>query len=608
MTTTPPLKRADVPLEQTWSRESVFESWEAFQQELDDIAASLPGLGKFAGRLAESATVVAEWLDTYSQIRGRISRLGVFTRMATAVDTNDVEAKAKLGQVTSLQSKFNATAAFAEPELLTLGEKLLDWAQWEPELNKYTHYFENLLRQQPHTLSPDMEKLLGMLQDPFAGTFQTYGQLTNTDMKFPDALDSEGQLHSVAQAIIPPIGIQSRDRVLRRNAWENFCDQHRAMENTLANNLITSVKQHIFLARARGYGSVLESRLAPSNLPVEVFHNLVDTFKANLPVWHRYWAAKRKALGVDQLHPYDIWAPIIEDEPELTYRGVVDWLCAALEPLGADYVNTLRCGALEERWVDYAQNEGRGQGAFSNSVHGNHPFVFNTFNGSVEAMSVLAHELGHSMHSYLTGHNQPEIYNGFGASGKSSAVAETASNFHQAMLRAYLREAKADDKNFQLALIDEAMFNFHRYFFIMPTLARFELEVYTRAERDQPLNATILNDIMRELYAEDYGDTMTDDPDRTAITWGQFLHLYIPYYSFQYSVGISAANSLAERILDGKSDAVSNYLAMLKAGWSMHAPDLFKLAGVDMTQPETVKKTFSVLERLVEQLETLVEV
>jgi oligoendopeptidase F len=599
-------KRADVPLEQTWNRESVFQSWDEFQQELDNIVAGLPDLEKFSGRLGESSAVIAEWLEAYTQTGRRIGRLMTFVRMASAVDTNDAEAKAKLGQVMSLLGRFNAAGAFAEPELLTLDDKLRQWARQDPRLNIYMHYFDNLLRQRLHTQSPDVEKVLGMLQDPFGGPFQTYSELTNTDMKFRDALDSSGQTRSVTQGIMPPSNIQSHDRVLRRNAWESFYDQHLAMQNTLASNLITNIKQHVFLARVRGYGSVLEARLAPANLPVEVFHNLIDTFKANLPVWHRYWEARRKALGVDQLHPYDIWAPLAEDAPQLSYAQAVQWICAGLGPLGSDYVNVLRRGALEERWVDYAQNEGRRQGAFASAAYATHPFVFNTFDGSLGAMSVLAHELGHAMHSYLMNANQPEIYNGY-SSGSSSSVAETASNFHQAMVRAYLREAKADDKSFQLTLISEAMGNFHRYFFIMPILARFELEVYSRAERDQPLNAAIFNDIMRRLFTEGYGDTMTDDADRTAITWGQFLHLYMPYYSFQYSVGISAAHALAGGILAGNEGAVADYLGMLKAGWSLYAPDLFKLAGVDMTHPEPVIKTFGVLERLVEQLESLVE-
>jgi oligoendopeptidase F len=445
-----------------------------------------------------------------------------------------------------------------------------------------------------------------MVQDAFAGTFQTYHEIVSSDMRFPPAKDSADNSHVVSQAIVPPTGIQSHDRILRRTAWESFCDEHRAMQNTLASNLITSVKQHVFLARARGYSSVLESRLAPANLPVDVFHTLIETFESNLPVWHRYWEAKRNALKVDQLHPYDTWAPIVDDEPRITYQQAIDWICAGLSPLGEEYVNILRRGCLEERWVDYAQNEGRLQGAFSCPVHDSHPFVFNTFDGSLMAMSVLAHELGHAMHRYNMHQYQPEIYNGFFAAGASSSIDETASNLHQALTRAYLMKEKADDKRFQLALINEAMFNFHRYFFVMPTLARFEFEVYSRAEQDKPLNADILNAIMGEKFADGYGNTMTDDPNRTETTWGQYLHLYMPYYSFQYSVGISAAHTLAGDILAGDETAINNYLAFLRAGWSKYAPDLFKLAGVDMTTSHPIVKTFAVMENLVERLENLV--
>lgn len=606
MNVTTPLKRGDIAREQTWNRESVFASWEAFQSELDAIMALLPALEQFTGTLGDSPETLLNYLEAYTRLRRRAYRLATYTNLATAVDTTDAEAKAKRGQVMGLLGKLNAATAFAEPELLKLDEQLLAWAVQESRLTIYTQYFSNLLRQKQHKLSPDVEKVLGLLADPFGGTFQTYRELVNTDMKFPQALDSAGSVHPVAQAIVPPTGIQSHDRTLRRSAWESFCDMHRAMENTLASNLITSVKQNVFLARVRGYGSVLESRLDAANLPLAVFHTLIDTFKANLPVWHRYWAAKRKALGVDQLHPYDIWAPLVDDAPRISYAQAVEWICTGLEPLGADYVDILRRGATDERWVDYAQNAGRMQGAFASSAYDTHPFVFNTFDGSLMAMSVLAHELGHAMHSYLMNVHQPEIYNGFMATGASSSVAETASNFHQAMVRAHLMRAKADDRSFQLALIDEAMFNFHRYFFIMPTLARFEYEVYARAERDQPLNAAVLNQIMREMFAEGYGDTMTDDPERTATTWGQFLHLYMPFYTFQYSVGISAAHALAEGILDGKPGAVERYLGMLRAGWSQYAPDLFTQAGVDMTQPEPIEKTFGVMAKLVERLETLV--
>ena len=600
------LKWTDVPKEQTWNRESVFESWDDFQAEFDAVAEKIPSLAKFSGRLSDSPQVLLDYFNLLYPLLRRAGRLSVFLGLANAVDTSDAVAKSKAGQLSSLFGQIAATTAFAEPEMLQIGETLLTWADENDDLAIYKHYFDNLLRQKPYSQTPEVERLLGMVQDVFAGPFQTYGELVNTDLKFPKAKDSQGIEHRVAQAIVPPTGIKNPDRVLRKDAWEKFADGHKGVENTLASNLITNMKQQVFMARARGYDSVLDSQLVPSNLPTQVFHTLVDTFEANISVWHRYWEAKRKALKVDTLHPYDIWAPITDNPPNISYEQAIDFISTGLEPMGDDYVSVLRKGALEDRWVDYAQNEGRAQGAFASASYDCHPFIFNTFDGSLTSMSVLAHELGHAMHSYWMDMHQPEVYNGYFADGTSASAAETASNFHQAMVRAYLMDAKADDKHFQLALIDEAMFNFHRYFFVMPTLARFEKECYERLENNQPLNAEILNEITSRLYGEGYGDTMTDDPQRTATNWMQYQHVYVPFYTFQYSVGLSAAHALAGNILDGQPNAAENYKRFIGAGWSQYAPDLFKLAGVDMTQAEPVEQTFAVLEGLVERLEALV--
>lgn len=606
MTSPTILKRADVPKEQTWNRESVFATWDEFQAEYDSIAEKVPELTQFKGQLAESPEKLLEYFDLSFSLRRRLGRLYNYVGLATAVDTSDDIAKSQSGQVMSLFGQMAALSAYAEPEMLELGDTLLEWAEQNPDMAIYKHYFDDLLRQQKYTQSPEVERLLGMVQDAFSGPYTTYGELANTDLKFPDALDSQGNPQRVAQDIVPPTGIKSTDRELRRDAWQKFCDGHKAVENTMASNLISNCKQNLFMARARGYDSVLESQLMPSNLPVEVFHNLVNTFKANTSVWHRYWEAKRKALGLDSIQPYDIWAPLTDNPPNISYQTAIDWIVASVEPLGDDYVNVLQRGATTDRWVDYAQNEGRMQGAFSSAVYDCHPFIFNTFDGSLQAMSVLAHELGHSMHGYWTDKYQPEVYNGYFANGASASAAETASNFHQAMLRGYLLNQNTDDKDFQLALIDEAMFNFHRYFFIMPTLAQLELEVFSKLENNEPVTVGMLNEIMSRLYADGYGDTMTDDPERTATTWMQFQHLYMPYYTFQYSVGISAAHAFAGNILDGKEGASQNYLNFIGAGWSAYAPDLFQLGGIDMTSPEPIEQTFAVLEKLVERLESLV--
>jgi oligoendopeptidase F len=333
-----------------------------------------------------------------------------------------------------------------------------------------------------------------------------------------------------------------------------------------------------------------------------VFHTLIDTFKKNLPTWHRYWDVKRRALGYDTIHPYDIWAPLTTKEPTISWEQAIEWICDGMKPLGDVYVNAFRQGCLQERWVDRAVNKGKRQGAFSYGTYDTFPFIMMSYSDDLSSLSTLAHELGHSMHSYLSNKNQPEIYSGY-----SMFVAEVASNFNQAMTRAHLFEVKKDDRDFQLALIAEAMDNFHRYFFIMPTLARFEYEVHEMVNNGKPVTAETLNNLMADLYAEGYGDTMTDDRERTSITWAQFGHLYVAYYTFQYATGISAAHALADKVRNGGATAAENYLEFLSSGSSVYPLDALKIAGVDMTTPEPIEKAFEVLSGLVDRLESLIE-
>ncbi|HRJ41388.1 MAG: oligoendopeptidase F [Caldilineaceae bacterium] len=598
MTQQPTLLRKDAPLESTWDVDSVFPSWDGWQSEFEALKADLPALTAFAGRLAEGPAKVATWLEAYSAYRRRALRLQLYPYMHTVVDTNDVTAKGKLGQASGLMAQFGAATAFAEPELMALGDRLREWAQTEPGLALYAHYFDDLLRQKAHRRSGEVEEILGMLSDPFRTVFQTFSELTNSDLKFADATDSQGAAHPVRQTTLPPTGIQSRDRTQRRTAWESFSDGHMAMQNTLASNYITHVKQSVFTARARKYDSVLASMLEPFNTPLSVFHTLLETFQKHLPVWHRYWEAKRRILGVETIHPWDIWAPMASEPVRVEYRQAVEWLIESLRPLGSGYTDVLRLAAGEERWVDWSPNAGKRQGAQSLRAKNIHPFLWLSYQSDLPSASFLAHELGHSMHSHFADSAQPELYADY-----SMTAAETASNFNQALLRAYLLAEKPNDANFQLALIDEAMITFHRYFFIMPTLARFELAVYTQAEKSQPLTAHFFNDLCADLFAEGYGDALTDDRARTASTWSQFLHLYMPYYTFQYSVGISAAHAIAEGISSGAEGAAERYLGFLSAGSSLYPKELFALAGVDLTSPEPVEKTFAVLGGMVERLE-----
>jgi oligoendopeptidase F len=390
------------------------------------------------------------------------------------------------------------------------------------------------------------------------------------------------------------------DRELRRTAYEGFSSTYLGMQNTLTSNLATNIKSLVFRMRARRHNSCLEASLFQDNLPVEVFHNLVDTFKKNLPTWHRYWAVRRRALGFDNLQPYDIWAPLTHNPPKVSYEQAVDWVCEGLKPLGDDYAETIRRGCLEQRWVDVYPNVGKWDGAFSFGAPGTYPFILLNYDETLFGMSVFAHELGHSMHSYLTWQNQPMIYSEY-----PTFAAEIASNFHQAMVRAYLLENN-QDRDFQINMIEEAMSNFHRYFFIMPTLARFELEIYGREERGEGLAAEDMNRIMADLFAEGYGDEMSYDRDRIGITWATFPHMYMNYYVFQYATGIAGAHAFADRILKGVTGAAEAYLGFLKSGSSRYVLDTIRDAGVDLSTPEPVEAAFRILSSLVDRLDVLI--
>jgi len=525
--------------------------------------------------------------------------------MSICVDVNDTVAKGYLGQATSLNGQFQTKAAFAEPEILALGEVVFEWAAASPALAVYRHYFEGLVRLKPHKRSQEVEELLGMLTDPFSGIERTIHELTNADLKFVVAVDAQGETYPVSHTTTKPIGIRSVDSVLRKSAWESFADGYLAMENTLATAYLTLLKRWLFEARTRGYESILELKLAPTNTPLAIFHTFIETFRENLPVWHKYWAVKGKILGQERCHPYDVWAPIVKNPPVIPYGQAVDWICQAMQPLGDDYVTLMRRGCLEDRWVDWAPNAGKRQGAAASAMVKNKPpFIFMTYDDSVKAMSVLAHELGHAMKSYLTYQNVPPVYRGPGV--VSATVHETTAIFNQALLRAYLKAAKGDDPVFQIALIDEAISDFHLYFFTMPTLARLEYAVCSRLEAGKPVTVHDLKSLMKQYYAEGYGDTMTDDPERTAITWAQYQHLVIsPFMTFQYGIGISAAMALANGVLAGQAGATENYLNFLKVGGSRDTLDLFNLAGVDMTSPEPTRAAFKLLADMVDQLEAL---
>ncbi len=593
--------RSAIPAEFTWNAASVFPSVEAWDAAFKQVAADLVTLDTWRGHVADGPTVAADALEARDALMAHMGKVMTYAGLAQAVDTGDAAATRMASRAQGLFGQVLGAIAFIAPELLAVGgETLQRWLRDEPRLAIYAHYIDDLLRNAAHVRSSEVEQLLGMVADPFGGTYQVVDMLMNADMKFAPATGEDGHSIPVAHTTVIDTML-SADRTARRTVWESYYDGYLALKNTFASTLTTSIKQNVFRMRARRYPSTLEANLSVMNLPPSVFHNLIATFRKNLPTWHRYFAVRQRALGVDALRPYDMWAPLTAQRPQIPFLTAVDWICEGLAPLGEDYVTTMRRGCLQERWIDLLPNQGKVGGAFSAGTHGTHPFIVMSYREDTMSMSTLAHELGHSMHSYLTWQHQPVIYADY-----SMFVAEVASNFHQAMVRAHLLAHNADP-DFQLSVIEEAMFNFFRYFFTMPTLARFELETHERVERGEGLNADDMVEIMADLYAEGFGSAVALDRARVGMTWATFPHLYEDYYVFQYATGIAAAHALAQRILDGEPGAPAAYRQFLHAGGSLYPLDALRLAGADLTQPEPVDRAFDIMAGLVDRLEALVD-
>jgi oligoendopeptidase F len=600
MTTQAIPARSAVPLEHTWDTESIFASPAAWDAEFDALTSDLPALAPFRGRLSEGAPTLADWFAASEAVQIRLGKLYTYASMNQAVDANDQSASARVDRVRGLMARASAAMAFAEPELLAIGiDRLRGWVRDEPRLAIYGHYFDRLARRAAHVRSAEVEELLSQAMDPFGAMTATHGLLANAELRFEPARGAGGETYEVAQGTINFL-LAHPDREVRRTAFEHYADAHLALKNTMASCIAAGVKRDVFLMRARGYSSSLEAALAPNDIPLAVFQNLIATFQRHVPIWRRYWRARRKALGLDHLYLHDTRAHLTKVQTPVPFAQAVEWIAHGMRPLGPEYVGVMRDGVLEQRWVDIYPNKGKRMGAFSTGTYGTHPFVFMSYNGDIFSMSTLAHELGHSMHSYYTRKTQPFVYSRYGL-----FVAEVASNFNQALVRAHLLNQDGDPA-FQIGVIEEAMSNFYRYFFIMPSLARFELAVHERAERGEALTADSMIALMADLLGEVYGDEVMPDRERSGITWAQFhTHLYSNFYVYQYATGIAGAHALAARVLAGGPAAATDYLAFLKAGGSLDPLDALKLAGVDLSSPEPVEQAFATMERYVARLEEL---
>lgn len=589
--------RKEVPEQYCWNKKILFETTQDWEHGFDETISMLAKTTDFVGKLVQGVDVLIEWLSYSASIQKQLGMVHVYATMDYSTNMQDQEAADRFFRARSLFSKVQAALAFSDPEIVAIGEsKIQEWLLGSNELAVYAHYFDRLFSLRDHLRSPEIEEILGHILDPFRTAATIHSTLADSDLVFQNAADQDGIEYEIAQSTINAL-LANQNRHIRKTAWENYADGYLTVKNALAGCLATGIKQNVFNARVRGYTTSLEAALKPHKIPVDVFHNLLDVFQQRLPVWHAYWQFRKRALHYPTLYVYDGKAPLELESPEIQFQQAVDYITDGLSPLGKDYVTTLRQGVFQEGWIDSYPNRGKRSGAFSTGSPGTHPFIMMSYNRDIFSLSTLAHELGHSMHSYLSWKSQPFVYGRY-----SLFVAEVASNFNQALVRAHLL-GTISDPIFRTAVLEEAMSNFHRYLFVMPTLARFELAIHERVEAGKSLTADYLISLMASLFEEGYGGEVEIDHDRIGITWAQFPnHLYANFYVFQYATGIAGALALSQRVLSGNQDAVDRYLSFLMAGGSKYPLEALVESGINLARPEPIHTAFDILEATISQL------
>lgn len=591
-------KRSELRKEETWDLESIFASPDVWEAQYGQVSARIPELDAHRDTITDSGSALASALELRDDLRMDVNKLAVYANLRRAEDATNAASVALADRALSLDTKLTAAASFIEPAILSLDPDTLDeWTNEEPRLEIYRHYFTKLGRMRNHIRSADVEQVIAQAESVMQGFAGTRQALENADLNFGIITDADGNEVQLGPGNLAHY-LRDRDREVRKRAWISAADAYVSMKNTFAGVLAGGIKRDVFRMRARNFSSSLEASLYPNAIPVEVFHNLIDTVWKNLPTWHKYFEIRKRILGLDVHEEWDIATPLSEDGPVISYEEGMEMILESLAPLGEEYVEVVR-RSVSERWADPWPNIGKGGGAFSSGTKGTLPFLSMPYQNDLPSVSTLTHELGHSMHSYYTWQNQPVVYSRY-----TMFVAEAASNMHQALLGAHLF-GQERDKAFQIAMIEERMGNHLRYFFTMPILARFELDAHEKVERGEALTAESMTNTLADIYEEAYGGRVNVDRQRMGITWARFGHLFANFYVFQYATGIAAAAAMARQVIEEGEPARKRYLDFLKTGDSKFPIDALRDAGIDMLDPAPVQAAFDILAGYVDRLDEL---
>ena len=591
--------RSEIAMEDKWAIEDLYPSDEAWEQELLTLKDDEVFLASFAGHLADSAEKLCAYLERMEQVDAKAELLANYCMRKSDEDTRNATYQAMSGKFMSVVVGLGAACSFETPELMAIEEdKLEEFYNAYPALERYRRYLTDLRRRKEHVLSPAEEKLLASAGEMAQAPDNIYGSFADADMTFPDAVDAEGNRHPLTQGTFVACE-ESTDRVLRKSAYENLYHTFAGFKNTAAAILNAQGKQLKFFADARKYPSTLDAALDRTNVPTSVYLNLIEAVHQNVDKMHRYVRLRKKLLGVDELHFYDVYAPLLPDaDRKIPFAEAKQTVYDALHPLGEDYRKILKEG-FENRWIDVYENEGKRSGAYSAGASV-HPFVLLNYSGTLDSQFTLAHEMGHALHSYLSNKTQNPIDAGY-----VIFVAEVASTCNEALLMEYLL-AKTTDKKERAYLINHFLEQFKGTLYRQTMFAEFELNIGRMIGEGKTLTADALCAEYRRLNELYFGPEMVVD-DEIAMEWARIPHFYYNYYVFQYATGYSAAIALSRKILAEGESAVKDYLGFLSGGCSKSPIDLLKGAGVDMTSPEPVNQALQLFGELLDEMEELMK-
>ena len=592
-------ERKDIPLKDTWALEDLYATDADWEKALARMQARMPELSEFEGKLAQNGQTLCAFLALLEELDTQAESLGNYAMRRGDQDTRDANYQAMNGKFISAVTELSAGLSFATPEIMAIPEENLEGFYADcPRLERYRRYLTDQRRKKAHTLSAAEERLLAAAAEMAGAPDSIYSSLLNADLTYPDAMDSEGKPHSLSQSTFVPLE-ESGDRVLRKSAYENLYHTLNGMRNTAAGLLDAQNKQQKFYATARKYSSAREAALDGTNVPLSVYDNLIEAVHRNLDKMHRYVRLRKKLLGVDQLHFYDIYTPLVQDlNKSIPYEQAKQTVYDALHPLGEDYRKILKEG-FDNRWIDVYENRGKRTGAYSAGTKV-HPYVLLNYTGSLDSEFTLAHEMGHALHSYLSNKHQNPIDSDY-----VIFVAEVASTCNEALLMEYLLKRTRDKKE-RAYLINYFLDQFKGTIYRQVMFAEFEKTIGQMVDAGQTLTADVLCAEYRRLAELYYGPDMEVD-EEIAIEWARIPHFYYDYYVFQYATGYAAAIALSRRILSEGEPAVKDYLGFLSGGCSKSPIDLLKGAGVDMTGPQPVNDALALFGELLDEMESLME-